>query len=55
MSQRLAVVTGASTGIGFELAQIAAEEGYDLVVVADEPLIDAFRGRGQAARGDRRP
>jgi len=36
-----AIVTGASTGIGFELASIAAEEGYDLLVVADEPLIDA--------------
>ena len=38
---KLAVVTGASTGIGFELAHIAAQEGYDLIVVADEPLIDA--------------
>ena len=37
---KLAVVTGASTGIGFELAHIAAEEGYDLLVVADEPLIN---------------
>jgi len=38
---KLAIVTGASTGIGFELASLAAENGYDLVVVADEPLIDA--------------
>jgi short-subunit dehydrogenase len=38
---KLAVITGASTGIGFELAHIAAQEGYDLLVVADEPLIDA--------------
>ncbi len=38
---KLALVTGASTGIGFELAHIAAKEGYDLLVVADEPLIDA--------------
>ncbi len=37
----LAIITGASTGIGFELAHIAAREGYDLLVVADEPLIDA--------------
>ena len=28
----LAVVTGASSGIGFELASICAEEGFDLVV-----------------------
>lgn len=38
---KLAIVTGASTGIGFELAHIAAREGHDLIVVADEPLIDA--------------
>ena len=36
-----AIITGASTGIGLELAQIAAREGYDLLVVADEPGIDA--------------
>lgn len=38
---RLAVITGASTGIGFELARIAAQQGYDLVVGANEDLIDA--------------
>jgi uncharacterized protein len=38
---KLAIVTGASTGIGFELATLAAKDGYDLLVVADEPLIDA--------------
>lgn len=31
-----AVVTGASTGIGFELAKLAAEDGYELLIVADE-------------------
>jgi short-subunit dehydrogenase len=41
MANKFAIVTGASTGIGFELASIAAEKGYDLLVVADEPLIDA--------------
>jgi uncharacterized protein len=41
MADKFAIITGASTGIGFELASIAAEEGYDLLVVADEPLIDA--------------
>jgi short-subunit dehydrogenase len=39
MANKLAVVTGASTGIGFELAHIAAREGCDLIVVANEPLI----------------
>ncbi len=37
----LAVITGASTGIGFELAKICGEKGFNLVVVADEPQIDA--------------
>ena len=41
MANKLAIITGASTGIGFELASLAAQDGYDIVVVADEPLIDA--------------
>ncbi|RYG86033.1 MAG: SDR family NAD(P)-dependent oxidoreductase [Alphaproteobacteria bacterium] len=39
MSNKLAIVTGASTGIGYELAKLAAQDGYDLIVVADEPQI----------------
>ncbi|ESR22609.1 SDR family NAD(P)-dependent oxidoreductase [Lutibaculum baratangense] len=35
----LAVVTGASTGIGYELAKVAVENGFDLIVAADEPEI----------------
>jgi short-subunit dehydrogenase len=35
----LAVVTGASTGIGYELARCAAENGYDLAIAANEPEI----------------
>jgi short-subunit dehydrogenase len=38
---KFAIITGASTGIGFELATLAAKNGYDLLVVADEPLITA--------------
>jgi short-subunit dehydrogenase len=34
-----AVVTGASTGIGLELARICADEGFDLLIAADEPRI----------------
>jgi len=36
----LAVVTGASSGIGLELARLCAEQHFDLIIAADEPLID---------------
>jgi uncharacterized protein len=55
----LAIVTGASTGIGYELALCCADHGYDLIVAADEPEIQRaaidFRGRGtdvQAVEAD---
>jgi short-subunit dehydrogenase len=34
----LAIVTGASSGIGLELARRCAENGFDLLVAADRPL-----------------
>lgn len=37
----LAVVTGASSGIGLELAKIAASRNYDLVIAANEPAIES--------------
>lgn len=41
-SRPLAVVTGASSGIGRELALLAACDGYDLVIAADQgPLEEA--------------
>ena len=46
----LAVVTGASSGIGLELAKTCADEGFDLVVVSDDGQIETaaglFRERG---------
>ena len=54
MADQFAIVTGASTGIGFELASIAAEQGYDLLVAADEALISSaaadFRRHGVEVR-----
>ena len=41
MTRPLAVVTGASTGIGFELARCCVEDGYDAIVCANEPEIEA--------------
>ncbi len=37
----LAVVTGASAGIGYQLALLCARRGYDLVVASDEDTISA--------------
>jgi short-subunit dehydrogenase len=37
---QFAVVTGASTGIGLELARCCAEKGFDLLIAADEPEIE---------------
>jgi uncharacterized protein len=37
---QFAIVTGASTGIGFELARCCAKEGFDLLIAADEPAIE---------------
>lgn len=50
IQKKLAVVTGASSGIGYELAIQCAKHGFDLVVAADEPQIfeaaDVFRKEG---------
>jgi short-subunit dehydrogenase len=35
----LAFVTGASSGIGYELAKCCADHGFDLLIAADEPAI----------------
>lgn len=49
-AKQLALVTGASTGIGLELAKCAAESGFDLVIAANEPAIETaateLRARG---------
>ena len=39
-SRQFAIVTGASTGIGLELAKCCAREGFDLLIAADEAEID---------------
>ena len=39
MSKPFAIVTGASSGIGLELATICAQEGFDLLIAADRPEI----------------
>jgi short-subunit dehydrogenase len=51
MAGKFAIITGASSGIGLELARLAAHDGYGLLVVADTPLAAAaadLRGLGAA-------
>jgi uncharacterized protein len=49
-SRQFAIVTGASTGIGYDLARECAEHGFDLLIAADEPQIEEaaqhLRARG---------
>jgi uncharacterized protein len=51
-SKPLALVTGASSGIGLELAKQFAENGFDLIVNAEDSRLDAaaqqLRGTGGA-------
>jgi short-subunit dehydrogenase len=44
-------VTGASSGIGFELARVCAANGFDLILAADEPqdrIAEVCRSHGAA-------
>lgn len=47
MSKPFAIVTGASSGIGLELAAICAQQGFDLLIAADQPDIHAAADRSQ--------
>ncbi len=48
----LAIVTGASAGIGYELAKLCAQDGYDLVVAADDAKIQQAASELRAHGGD---
>jgi len=48
----LAVVTGASSGIGRELARLAAQDGHDLVIAADQGPLEEVAAALRAAGAD---
>jgi len=48
-----AIITGASTGIGSELAKRCAKEGYDLLIAAGEPEIEKAATLTERWRGGR--
>jgi short-subunit dehydrogenase len=52
MTKPYAVVTGASSGIGRELATICAQRGFDLLVAADRPELHAAAVQFRAAGAD---
>lgn len=52
---RLAVVTGASTGIGYELAKCCLDAGYDVLACADGPAIGNAAAELSASGGTVRP
>jgi short-subunit dehydrogenase len=41
---KFAIITGASSGIGLELAKLAAADGYSLLLAADTPFTDVPGG-----------
>lgn len=48
---KFAIVTGASSGIGRHLAEQCAQDGFDLLIAADEPQIETAAQELRAAFG----
>jgi len=60
MTRPLALVTGASSGIGFQLAKQFADNGFDLIIAAEDAELttataDLQAAGGCAERRNRRP
>ena len=52
MATKFAIITGASTGIGAELAKLAAKDGYELLLVADTPFSGTSFAGAQTLQAD---
>ncbi|MBV8697530.1 MAG: SDR family NAD(P)-dependent oxidoreductase, partial [Bradyrhizobium sp.] len=50
-SEQFAVITGASTGIGLELARCCVRDGLDVLIAADEPEIERAASELRAEGG----
>ena len=50
MANKFAIITGASSGIGLELAKLAAQDGYDLLLAADTPFTETPAGAQSPGR-----
>lgn len=55
MREKFAIVTGASTGIGYELALLCADAGFDLLVASDDgqiqTAVESLKARGGSVEG----
>ena len=51
-ARRFAIVTGASSGIGYELARCCVDNGFDVLVAADEPEIQHAAERLRTGAAD---
>ena len=52
MAEKIAVITGASSGLGMRLAQLAADDGYGLILCADEEAIHDVADQMRAGGAD---
>ncbi len=50
-SKPFAIITGASAGIGYELAKQCLDNGFDILIAADEPAIEEAAAKLRGSKG----